>query len=86
MFAWLRMGFCEYDICGENHDEPSDYEKSIAFRFVLVSACFVWLWHCFFFITFIFLLIFLTELLWYVLDRVVDYAGCWWVHSFAPYS
>jgi hypothetical protein len=73
MFAWLRMGFCEYDICGENLDELSDYEENVAFRFVLVSACFIWLWHCFLFIPFLFLLLLLTELLWNVPDVVV---GC----------
>jgi hypothetical protein len=52
MFAWLRMGFCEYDICGENLDELSDYEESVALRFVPVSANFSWLWHCFFFYSF----------------------------------
>ena len=25
------MGFCEYDICGENLDELSDYEESLMF-------------------------------------------------------
>jgi len=67
------MGFCEYDFCGENLDELSDYEENVAFRFVLVSACFIWLWHCFIFIPFLFLLLLLTELLWNVPVVVV---GC----------
>jgi hypothetical protein len=75
MFAWLRMGFYEYDICGENLDELSDCEESVAFRFVLVSACFIW-FGCgivSFFIPFLFLLLFLTELLWDVPDGVVGW-------------
>ena len=41
MLTWLRMGFCAYDICGENLDELSDYEESAAFRFVLFSSRFI---------------------------------------------